>query len=58
MGAQASHFSISSLSVLPGGWLDGGANGEGLSEDALDPWGRRVDVSIRAPAGDPRMDTP
>ena len=27
------------VSVPRGGWLDGGADGEGLGEDAPDPWG-------------------
>ena len=58
MGAQALHLSTSSFSVLPGGRLDSGADGEGLGEDASDPWGRRADVSIHVPAVDPWMDTP
>lgn len=57
MGDQALHLSTSSLSVLPGGRLDSGADGEGLGEDAPDPWRRRADVSIRVPAVDPWMDT-
>ena len=33
MGAQALHLSTSSFSVLPGGRLDSGADGEGLGEE-------------------------
>lgn len=58
MGTQALHLSTFSLNVLPGGWLDSGADGEGLGENAPDPWGRRADVSICVPAVDPQMDTP
>ena len=58
MGAQALHLPTSSLSVLPCGRLDSGADGEGLGEDASEPWGRRADVSIHVPAVDPWRDTP
>lgn len=38
------------LSAPPGEWPDSGAIGEGLGDEAPDPWGRRAGVFSGVPA--------